>query len=198
MPRWARTERSLLQLLIAFRGRNKEFLLQGILIHRIVIVGNSRTALMDPTVHSSVNDKVDSAVLIHRKDLDAMFRHIVPDIIGCRAAESEHSGSHISPLSYAHSSRPVTNAVYWPPALFTAWTPSPSPIPRMIRLSGEQIGISCEKFRHGPLVIHHVDPLGRPFHCEIFCHLVGFRLFTILRRHMGRDLHVGKVSGQFL
>ena len=85
-----------LQLLIAFCGRNKEFLLQGILIHRIMIVGNSRTALMDPAVHPSVNNKVDSAVLIYRKDLNAMFRDIIPDIAGCGSAKSKHSGPHIS------------------------------------------------------------------------------------------------------
>ncbi len=95
MPRWARTEITL-QLFIAFCGRDKELLLQGILIHRIMIVGNSHAALMDPTVHSSVNNKVDSAVLIHRKDLNAMFRDIIPDITGCCSAESKHSGSHIS------------------------------------------------------------------------------------------------------
>ena len=76
-----------LQLLKRFRGWNKKFLLQGILVHRIVIVGDSRAALMGSAVHSSVDDKIDSAVLIHRKDLDAMFRHVVTDIIGCRAAE---------------------------------------------------------------------------------------------------------------
>ena len=64
--------------------------------------------------------------------------------------------------------------------------------------SREQIGISCEELRHGPLVIHHVDPLGCPLHCKVFCHLVGFRLLAILRRHMSRDLHIGEISGQFL
>ena len=85
-----------LQLLKRFRGWNKKFLLQGILVHRIVIVGDSRAALMGSAVHSSVDDKIDSAVLIHRKDLNAMFRDIIPDITGCCSAESKHSGSHIS------------------------------------------------------------------------------------------------------
>ena len=187
-----------LQLLKRFRGWNKKFLLQGILVHRIVIVGDSRAALMGSAVHSSVDDKIDSAVLIHRKDLDAMFRHVVTDIVGCRAAEGEHSGSNIlatvvcPQLPACHKRCVLAPSTLYGMDSVTVSDSQNDPFSR------EQIGISCEELRHGPLVIHHVDPPGCPLHCKVFCHLVGFRLLAILRRHMSRDLHIGEISGQFL
>ena len=123
---------------------------------------------------------------------------VVTDIVGCRAAEGEHSGSNIlatvvcPQLPACHKRCVLTPSTLYGMDSVTVSDSQNDPFSR------EQIGISCEELRHGPLVIHHVDPLGCPLHCKVFCHLVGFRLLAILRRHMSRDLHIGEISVQFL
>ena len=125
-----------------------------------MIVRDPRASFMCSAVHSPVNDKIDPAVLIDSEDLDAMLRHIVPDIIGRCSAEREHPRPHVltavvSPqFPVCHKCRILATCALYGVNSVTVSDPQKDP------LSGEQFRVSGEKFRHRALVIHHVDPLG--------------------------------------
>ena len=147
-------------------------------------------------VHPAVHQKLQAAFIRQRKDFDPMMIQILPQLLRSRIAKAKDPNISvlfliIYPQLPVYRKRRIAAAgASGALELPAAGNPQKNP------LSGIQAFIPRKNLFHGPLIIHHIDPLRRPTHCEVLRHRIKLLLSFLHAGHIILKLDIRQLSGQ--